>query len=228
MTKQNHTNTNGYNKIEFRQFIKTFLINLCYRSYCEIVYSKNDNPTKETSKQYRTQLVEFKYDEEVWNRVFADIFDVLKYYYKITKNNPEFRVVAQQNQMIEIYKRFTFEEYLERLFLPYSADEEYQNYLSLIKTSEIEKKKIENKYSVEIDKILLMNHLVYLVNSLIDNNKTEFDSYINIIPFYEHIGAKGLTLEYIEEIADHRYETTMALDEIQEFNVFNIIRKILL
>jgi hypothetical protein len=172
--------------------------------------------------------VEFKYDEEVWNRVFADIFDVLKYYYKITKNNPEFRVVAQQNQMIEIYKRFTFEEYLERLFLPYSADEEYQNYLSLIKTSEIEKKKIENKYSVEIDKILLMNHLVYLVNSLIDNNKTEFDSYINIIPFYEHIGAKGLTLEYIEEIADHRYETTMALDEIQEINVFNIIRKILL
>ena len=227
MTKQNHTNTNGYNKIEFHQFIKTFLINLCYRSYCEIVYSKNDNPTKETSKQYRNQLVEFKYDEEVWNRVFADIFDVLNYYYKITKNDPEFRVVAQ-NQMIEIYKRFTFEEYLERLFLPYSADEEYQNYLSLLKTNDIEKKKIENKYSVEIDKILLMNHLVYLVNSLIDNNKTEFDSYINIIPFYEHIGAKGLTLEYIEEIADHRYETTMALDEIQEFNVFNIIRKILL
>lgn len=226
MTKQNHTNINGYNKIEFRHFIKTFLINLCYRSYCEIVYSKNDNPTKETSKQYRNQLVEFKYDEEVWNRVFADVFDVLQYYYKLTKNNPDLGMA--QHQTIEIYKRFTFEEYLERLFLPYSADEEYQNYLSLLKTSDIEKKKIENKYSVEIDKILLMNHLVYLVNSLIDNNNTENDTCINIIPFYEHIGAKGLTLEYIEEIADHRYETTMALDEIQEINVFNIIRKILL
>jgi len=172
--------------------------------------------------------VEFKYDDEVWNRVFADVFDVLKYYYKLTKTLPQSQ--HPQHQTIEIYKCFTFEEYLERLFLPYSADEEYQNYLSLLKTSDIEKKKIENKYSVEIDKILLMNHLVYLVNSLIDNNNnnTEIDSYINIIPFYEHIGAKGLTLEYIEEIADHRYETTMALDEIQEINVFNIIRKILL
>ena len=229
MTKQNHTNntnTNGYNKIEFYQFIKTFLINLCYRSYCEIVYSKNDIPNKETSKQYRNQLVEFKYDEEVWNRVFVDVFDVLNYYYKITKNNPEFRVA--HHQTIEIYRRFTFEEYLKRLFLPYSADEEYQNYLSLLKTSDIEKKKIENKYSVEIDKILLMNHLVYLVNCYIDKNTTEIDSYINIIPFYEHIGAKGLTLEYIEEIADYRYETTLSLDEIQEINVFNIIRKMLL
>ena len=82
---------------------------------------------------------------------------------------------------------------------------------------------------MEIDKILLMDHLVYLVNSLIDNNNnTENDTCINIIPFYEHIGAKGLTLEYIEEIADHRYETTLSLDEIQEINVFNIIRKMLL
>ena len=89
-------------------------------------------------------------------------------------------------------------------------------------------KKIENKYSIEIDKILLMNHLVYLVNCYIDKNTTEIDSYINIIPFYEHIGAKGLTLEYIEEIADHRYETTLSLDEIQEIDVFNIIRKMLL
>lgn len=225
---------------EYCHFIKTVLVNLCYSSYCESVYTKDDYPIEE----YRDKLLEYKYDSKTWRRVFSNktVSDVLKYYLKLTDNEQ----LYPHHKSVTVYNNISFHQYVNTIVLPYLSSAEYDKYITLLKLSAdghtmskkdaVDFKKLENKYRLETVKRGLKNHLIYRVNLIVlhkvdnltmflEDEKKDIDIGINVVPFFEYIGEIGLTLEDIDAVANEQYSAEFSVDQIKEFNVFRIIRE---
>jgi len=217
-------------------FIKTFLVNRCFSIYCDVVYTKNDYPIEE----YYDKLFEYRYDAEVWREVFNRVHHIFDYFQIINSPNT---LNIPSNKIVTVYENITFQEYLEDIYDPYLSMQEKQQEYRDITTHPDKYTKMKAKYETETEKIVLKNHMIYLVNLCIysktntmcimtEEEKDDVDTHINIIPFFEYIGTKDISVEMIKETAEwgqsaETWETSASPPDARiqnlEYRVFNTI-----
>ena len=228
---------------EYAHFIKVFLVNCCFTEFCEIVYSHKDCDVTD----YKSNLFKYKYDEQIWNEVFNRLYHLLEYYFLITQQNELLsqNIVTNQyssQKTIIVYNTDMLQEYLDKLFGTYKERDGLDSYIYNVTNNVNEYKKLVEKHRVEMGKRELKNHLVYLVNLYIiyqmgaglsimtEDEYRDVDNHTNIMPYFEYIGNKGLSVHEINE-NNYKYKGERMLDisfQVLENKVFHIIHRKLL
>ena len=192
-----------YNE-EYVKFIKTFIANNCFTKYCSVVSEI------EGEELYRTKLMEYKNDEEIWNKIMNEMHTPLKYLtslYRRTKYG-----IPIHN--INIYKQQTFQEYIDSIIsLKTVGSYDYQRFIKSMQDENF-KNKMVDKYNEQIYTNIIKNYIIYIIQLYLsrkidsspmftDEEYYEMDISIDIIPYIEFLSSRNLG---ISNLCGYKYD----------------------
>ena len=187
-------------------FIKNFLINYGYTKYCKLVYERDDHQIQD----YKKYLVDSLEDQEIWDKLFDELYYPLKYFYTIMSNHHDDDHVNIINSKTSshIYKCLTFQEYIDSKitlkrvgpadytsFAKNMYDENFRNNLIFQYESEMLKNTLKNKLIYLIQ--LQVKYMTYNIEYLTETEQTEILQYLDIIPYFEYLGKNNWSPETI-------------------------------
>jgi hypothetical protein len=182
---------------EYIQFIRACLINACYLDYCKEVYNN-----VKVNNIYAYELLIYRNDKTIWDKVFQKNKDVFLYYLELTTDHLSIlpkqpHISYSPTQTSNTYEQITFQEFVdERVNLQKVGYREYQTFTRSM-TDPNFKKNLIDKYKNDSEIISLKNYLIYVIQMILSKyiNNSEFftvdevkdmDITMNPIPYFEH------------------------------------------
>lgn len=227
---------------EYYEFIKMYLINTCYAQYCKNIYE----PSLLPNKQMQPMLDQNQNDITIWNEIFRNTYTIMNYFIKINMHiSPQNQAVhwmsngilyeseLSSSQMSTIYKIQSFQDFVDNKINIHSVGgADYQAFIVSMRTPAFRNRLIE-KYHLYVREQQVKNHLVYIVQSHINNkvNQGDLDMKLQIIPYFEYLARQNLSLDDIDDYSnDHKHEY-VDIDQIRvhllEREVLRIIRRMM-
>jgi hypothetical protein len=199
----------------YYQFIKSFLVNMCYSEFTKMVYEKNST---------RDALIDFVADVDIWNAIFykKEIRTTLRYFTELYSSIEE----PLCARTIPLYETETFQDYVDHVVKIDSLGAyDYQMFTKYMGESNFHRNMVTKYERAMLEKIL-KNHIVYVTKLTImyyaneasyftTNEMNDIVSFVNVIPFFEYLASRGNTLSV--SYADINFQTL-------ENDVFNIIK----
>jgi len=191
---------------EHIQFIRACLINTCYLDYCKEVYT-----IVKFNCIYAYELLFYKNDKTIWDKVFQKNKDMFLYYLELTTDHLSIlpkqpRIAYSPTQTSNTYEQITFQEFVdERVNLQKVGYREYQTFIRSMTDSNF-KKNLIDKYRNDTEITSLKNYLIYVIQMIISKyiNKSEFftvdeakdmDISMNPIPYFEYLCRNSNTID---------------------------------
>lgn len=229
---------------EYIHFIKKFLINRCYLEFCKIVNEKTK--TLEIQVQSFTEkLIKYKNDEKIWNEIFDTNYFILKYYiYLFIEEENGFTnwtSTLYQHKQANVYLQETFQEYIDkRINMQSMGPYDYHEFILSMKDQTFKNNLIEkyNRYDMERT---MKNNLIYITQLYLsektntayyftDEEKEEMDTCIDVIPYFEYLTKKHISLFEIMNYSESQEEMeekkiSKEYSKLLEFKTLNLIGK---
>jgi hypothetical protein len=183
---------------EYVQFIKSVLMNSCYNEFCKQVCNL---PIKNGIYVY--ELLNYKDDKTIWDNVMKKVNSLFQYYLHLSTDYLSIlprqqHIVYSHEQLANTYETITFQEYVdEKVNMQQIGYREYQTFIRSMNDYNFKKKLIE-KYRIEMESRTLKNHIVYVIQLLLSkqiNNSEYFtsnevsvmDISMNPIHYYQYL-----------------------------------------
>lgn len=225
---------------EYIHFIKKFLINRCYVEFCKIV-----NEKRHDSNVFTENLIKYKNDENIWNEIFDTNYFILKYYiYLFIEEENGFTnwtSTLYQHKQANVYLQETFQEYIDkRINMQSIGAYDYQKFILSMKDQTFKNNLIE-KYNKNDMERTMKNNLIYITQLYLsektntsyyftDEEKEEMDTCIDVIPYFEYLTKKHISLfeimnynEADEEVEEKKISKEYS--KLLEFKTLNLIGK---
>lgn len=214
---------------EYVLFIKNFLINFGYITYCKIVY---EQITDTDPDNYKTHLIDYLDDYQTWDKIFFELNYPFKYFHSIMTNKEIYddddNDIILNSKTSNTYELQTFQEYIDsaismrRRICP-------SEYTTFIKNMEYEqfRNNLISAYEIETSMRILKNKLIYLIKLqikymtynikyLTETEQNEIINYLDIIPFFEYLGKN----KWNQETIDNSFENiTIPLEYFEFFEL---------
>jgi len=211
---------------EYVKFIKTFIANNCYIKYCLILSQRNNN-----EEFHRTQLMENKNDEDIWNKIMNEMHIPIKYLTLLYKTT----TYGIPIHNISIFKQQTFQEYIDSLIsLKTVGSYDYQRFIKSMQEESFKNKMID-KYNETIYTNIIKNYIIYIIQLYLarttnsstiftDEEYDEMDISIDLIPYIEFLSKKKLSIDNFryyqeEEIEETEYIKNNSIEELYNENL---------
>jgi len=211
---------------EYVKFIKTFIANNCYIKYCLTLSQRNNN-----EEFHRTQLMENKNDEDIWNKIMNEMHLPIKYLTLLYKTT----TYGIPIHNITIFKQQTFQEYIDSLIsLKTVGSYDYQRFIKSMQEESFKNKMID-KYNETIYTNIIKNYIIYIIQLYLarttnsstiftDEEYDEMDISIDLIPYIEFLSKKKLSIDNFryyqeEEIEETEYIKNNSIEELYNENL---------
>jgi hypothetical protein len=208
----------------YKTFLKNFLVNSCYMEFTKQVY-------EDEADQYKESIIKRKDDKEIWDKVFNKLHDPF-HYLLITLSDEEKSALRQKKV---VYEQKTFQEFIDsQVDIKKIGVYDYQRFIKMMEDEGFKNNMVE-KYDKEMIKYKLKNELIYLVQLHLckqqgiskyftEEEMEDTDIMLDVVPFYEYLGTKGLLMDDIKPI---NYNTKIDIDSVlqkYEMNTFAMVK----
>lgn len=208
----------------YKIFLKNFLVNSCYMEFTKQVY-------EDEADQYKASILNKKDDKETWDKVFNKLHDPF-HYLLITLSDEEKSALRQKKL---VYEQKTFQEFIDsQVDIKKIGVYDYQRFIKMMEDEGFKNNMVE-KYDKEMIKYKLKNELIYLVQLHLckqqriskyftEEEMEDTDIMLDMVPFYEYLGTKGLLMDDIKPI---KYDTKIDIDSVvekYEMNTFAMVK----
>jgi len=214
---------------EFIHFIKSTLINSCFKEYCKYVYSIADIE----SQNFKYNLLDYKNEKYIWDNVFNIVSDLLTYYLHLSVDyhnvlNLDEKASYCQNRLASNYEQVTFQTYIDnQVNFQNVGYREYQNFIKSMQNPSFKKKMID-KYKADSEVKTLKNHIIYVVHLHLsqqidsitiftDEEKGDMNTIINTVPYFEHLSKNYWSIDDIESGLIHEPKADQSI-KMMNFN----------
>jgi hypothetical protein len=220
---------------EYRNLIRTLLATNCVVEYKKTIYEQDDHAIEE----YRGVLIDSIKNPDTWVSIFnkPNIHCYFEYYLLLQED-----LQIEPTTCVPVFTIPTFQDYIDNLVrLETLGPADYQNFIKSMQEPTF-RANMEQKYNKHIFQNQMKNHIIYIVQLYLlqttgfasfftEKEHSYLDLSINLIPFFEYIGASNYTIDDLESlhvnVSDYS-DIEKTIQTYKEIAALQLIKKTLL